>query len=44
MNELPIQFDWVRPFLLKIGKEVSAARYAAPVDGTVVQVVLDNQN
>jgi putative ABC transport system permease protein len=30
--------------LLAIGKEVSSARYAAPVDRTVVQVVLDNQN
>jgi putative ABC transport system permease protein len=29
---------------LAIGKESSAARYAAPVDRTVVQVVLDNQN
>lgn len=29
---------------LAIGKGASAARYAAPVDRTVVQVVLDNQN
>jgi putative ABC transport system permease protein len=30
--------------LLAIAKDASAARYAAPVDRTVVQVVLDNQN
>jgi putative ABC transport system permease protein len=30
--------------LLAIMKGASAARYAAPVDRTVVQVVLDNQN
>jgi putative ABC transport system permease protein len=30
--------------LLAIGEGASAARYAAPLDRTVVQVVLDNQN
>jgi putative ABC transport system permease protein len=30
--------------LLAIAKGASAARYAAPIDRTVVQVVLDNQN
>ena len=30
--------------LVAIGKGTSAARYAAPLDRTVVQVVLDNQN
>ena len=30
--------------LLAIAKGATAARYAAPVDRTVVQVVLDNQN